>query len=190
MKKILCVWLLCLLLMLGCALPSNTRSIGSTTINTEADVIAALDTAEPGSPTADSIYDKIHTIEEHQHSAALVYPTGAAGVTATCGTAAAWTLGSFAEIVPVSTIGDVFDVHFVNIEAVSAAAIYEIVLYATTTEIARIRFTAVGTPNNITFPSIPIQTANIAADTQIQAKVMSSTGNADTVTISIHYHIY
>ena len=133
---------------------------------------------------------RVHILEEHFHSAKLVYPTGAAGVTLTCGDAAAWTLGSFTEIVPANTIAKPFDIHFVEIEAVSTAATYEVVLYAVETEIGRFRFTAAGTPNNIVFVPRPFQCGQQPKNTQIQAKIMSSSGNANTSTISVEYHTY
>jgi hypothetical protein len=133
--------------------------------------------------------DNIQIIEEHLHGSSNVYPTLAAGVTVTS-SAVADTLGNYAEIVPASTITSDFDIHFINIEAVSAAATYELVLYDTTTEIGRIRFTAVGTPNNITFPTRPLITPVVAKNKQIQAKLASDNAVADTATISIEYHTY
>lgn len=164
--------------------------IGSQVHNVETNVIAVLNTAEPGVRTSSSPYDILHIVEEHQHSPAKVWPTGAAGVTLTCGDAAAWTLGAFVEVVPASSIGDDFDIHFVSIEGVSVEATFELVLYAVEVEIGRIRFTTVGVANNVTLPTLPIQGTIQAADTQIKAKIMSNSGNADTATISVYYHEY
>jgi len=144
--------------------------------------------AIPSSPTTDSPFYALHTIEEHLHSASKVYPTGAGGVTVTSG--GQWTLGNYAQVVPINTITSPFDIHFVNIEGANDDTTYELVLYAATTEIGRIRFTTVDIANARMFPSIPMQTPVIAANSQIQAKVMSSTVGADTVTISLYYHIY
>lgn len=134
-------------------------------------------------------YDRIITINEHFHSAQNVYPTGAAGITIT-GAAGAWTLGDYAEIVPVNTITSDFDLHWINIEAVSAAGIYEIVLYAATTEIGRKRSAILGTPANIIVPPMRVQTEIIDKNTQIQAKVMNAAGGSETITISLDYHVY
>lgn len=136
-----------------------------------------------------TIWDKVEVIEEHIHKEQKVYPTLAAGVTITS-SASADTLGNYAEIVPINTITEDFDIHFVNIEAVSAAATYELVLYVETTEIARLRFTAVGTPNNFTFPFRPLTCPVLAKNSQIQAKLSSDNAVADTATISIEYHLY
>lgn len=132
--------------------------------------------------------DLIEIIEDHLHKPSLVYPTGAAGTTVTCGDAAAWTLGDYAQIIPASTVGDEFDIHHLNVESASANTTYELVLYATTTEIGRIRFTKAATIAAV--GSHPIQTPVVAADTQIQAKVMSATGSDDAVVVSLYYHVY
>lgn len=138
----------------------------------------------------ETAYDKAKVGDEHFHSASKVYPTGAAGVGVTSASGA-WTLGSFAEIVPVDTISGDFDIHWVNIEGVSADGIYEIVLYAATTEIGRMRFTATDIANATFLAERKMQTEIQLKNTQIQAKVMTDNGGQqDTVTISLHYHTY
>ena len=137
----------------------------------------------------DSLYGKIETLTDHIHSTTKVYPTLANGVTVTGD--AAWTLGAFVEIVPVNTITSDFDIHFIDIEDISANDVYELVLYkglgGSEIEIGRIRFTKdavqAGTVNQ------PFQTELIAANERISAKVASSSGS-DNVTISIRYHTY
>lgn len=133
--------------------------------------------------------DKIHVLEEHAHAPQLVYPTGASGVLVT-GAAGAWTLGSFIEIVPVDTIADDFDIHWVNVEGVSASGLYELVLYQATVEICRTRFSVLGTPANVIIPAIRVQTLLLAKNSQIQAKIMNAVGGSESVTISLEYHLY
>lgn len=157
--------------------------------STQGALIQALDVAEPSSRTTDSPYDKLHNTCDHLHSSAKIYPTLAAGVTVT-GAVGAWTLGSYAEIVPASTITDAFDVHWIVVESVSASGIYELVLYAATTEIGRVRFSVVDTAQGSTISPIPFICPIQAANTQIQAKVASSSGGSDTIDISIFYHTY
>lgn len=137
----------------------------------------------------ESASDMIKVTEEHFHSVSKTYPTLASAVTVTGG-AGAWALGSFAEIVPASTITKDFDIHFLNVEAGSADDEYELVLYQSTTEIARVRFKVDTSVFGGALPAIPIQTPIIPKNSQIQAKVASSGGGADTVDISIHYHEY
>jgi hypothetical protein len=153
--------------------------------------IEALNTAEPSNRAQTSIYDRLHNASEHIHKESKVYPTATNGVTVTASTTA-WVLGAYAEIVPASGIGSDFDIHFVELEGVSDPGLYELVLYAATTEIGRIRFKVAGTPNNLTFQARPFMSPIISADTQIQAKLMTDTGNdpADTCEISIQYHTY
>jgi hypothetical protein len=133
--------------------------------------------------------DSVRIIDEHFHSAQKVYPTGTGGVTVT-GAAGAWTLGDFAEVVPVSTITEDFDLHWVNVEAISASGIYEIVFYQATTEIARKRFPVLGTPANLIMPPLRLQTVIIPANAQIQAKIMNAAGGGESATISLDYHLY
>ncbi len=137
--------------------------------------------------STDSIAGRVHAAEEHIHSAGKVHPTGAAGTLVTA-TATPWTLGGFAEVVPGSTIGSPFDIHFINFEAMSASTTYELVLYNATTEIARVRVSRTATQDKK--DGVPVTMAIQAADSQIQAKVMSASGNADTVNISLSYHLY
>ena len=137
-----------------------------------------------------TIADRVHIIAEHVHTPAKCYPTGAAGVTVTEDAATPWTLGAFAEVVPVSTITKVFDIHYLVMEAISAAGTYEIVLYAATTEIGRIRVTSLNVPASNTLANIPFQCELQPANTQIQAKVMSDNGSSENVTISVFYHEY
>lgn len=133
-----------------------------------------------------------HTTDEHQHSVGEVIPSGQAGVTLTAGDANPWTLGGFEVVAATNAITDEFDIHFVVVEAMSANATYEIVLYsgADASEVEIARFRIVRVTNQVKSAMIPIQTLIITANTQIKAKVMSSTGNLDTTTISLQYHTY
>ena len=120
----------------------------------------------------------------------LVYPTGAAGVTVTTD-ADAWVLGGFTEIVPINTITKDFDIHFVNIEGISAAGTYELLFYAAEVFLSCERFTVVGTPANRIYIPRNIITPLTVANSQIQAKVMSdNAASEDTCTLSVAYHVY
>jgi hypothetical protein len=123
---------------------------------------------------------------QHLHSQGYVYPTGAAGVDVTAN-AAAWTLGAFAEIVPINTITKAFDIHAIYLESISANDTYELVLYAATTEASRIKIIRI--TNSGLLLTLPIQTAVLPPNTQIQAKLMNSAGSG-VVKISVGYHQY
>ena len=141
----------------------------------------------------DSIYAILHMLSEHTQKASSVWPTGAAGKLVATAFNSAWTLGAFTEIAAANAITSAFDIHFLNLETVSGAGVFELVLYAVEAEIARFRFAILGTPNNLKLNSMPIQTVIVPANTQIQAKLMCSNSTADpgdTVTISFAYHTY
>ncbi len=139
-----------------------------------------------------SITGQIHELIEHTHKEAMAIPSGAAGVVVTAGDSEAWDLGSFAVMAATNAIGEDFDIHFVVVEVMTATATYEIVLYAgadgAEVEIGRVRVVRV--TNQVRSAHLAIQTPLIPANTQIKAKVMSSTGALDALTLSLFYHEY
>jgi len=84
--------------------------------------------------------DKLDVIEEHLHSISCAYPSLAAGVSITSG--GVWTLGAFTELIPVDTITEDFDLHWLIIETVTDDEMYELVFYNVTTEISRVRWSS------------------------------------------------
>jgi hypothetical protein len=140
---------------------------------------------QEGSTAANA--DHLHRLADHVHGIGRVYPTLAAGVVVT-GAAGAWTLGNAATIVAGSTITDPYDIHWINIEAISAVDVYELVLYADAVECARVRFaktaTLEGTQN--VFCMTPVLAANAA----LTAKVANGGGGTESCTISVSYHTY
>ena len=139
--------------------------------------------------TGDTVCARVHAINDHIHSPSKVYPTLAAGVTVTAD-AASWTLGSFTEVVPADTIASVFDIHWVSLEGISANGVYELVLYYGDTDIecGRDRFTK--NANLDSTLNVPMQTPLIPANSKIRAKLASDNAVADTVDISLFYHVY
>ncbi len=131
----------------------------------------------------------LHYAEEHIHSASKCYPTLANGEQVQ-GAAGGWALGNFKEIVPVNTIANEFDIHYIVVEAASVADVYEIVLYAATTEIGRVRVAFIDIANSQSLPSVPFQCDVLPKNTQIQAKCASKAGGSKTIDISLHYHTY
>lgn len=139
-----------------------------------------------------SMAGQIHELIEHTHKVAKTIPSGAAGVVVTAGDSEAWDLGSFAVMAATNAIDEDFDIHFIVVEVMSANATYEIVLYAgadgAEVEIGRVRVVRV--TNQVRSSHLAIQTPIIPANTQIKAKVMSSTGSTDAVTLTLFYHEY
>lgn len=130
----------------------------------------------------------ITDIDEHIHGPQLAYPTLANGVTVTGG--AAWTLGNYAEIVPINTITSAFCIEYLYVEDVSADDTYELVLYQTTTEVGRARFTRdVAAASTEPLIGIPFHTDLIPANSQVQAKIASSSGG-DNAVVSIAYQLH
>ncbi len=135
---------------------------------------------------SDSLSGHAHNTNDHFHKACQVYPTLANGV-AVAGAGGVWTLGAFVEIVPITTITEKFDIHWISIEALDDNTVYEIVLYAVEVEIGRVRVTK--NANLDGTMNIPFQCALQAANAQIQAKCASAAGNS-VATISLYYHTY
>lgn len=133
--------------------------------------------------------NRVEVINQHLHNTSLVYPTLANGVTVSAPDTA-WTLGNPVEIIPANTIINAFDIHFIEVEACSAADVYEIVLYSgeniALIEIGRAR-TAKQT-TNAGATSVPICCQIQPANTRIAAKLACKTA-LRTLTISLAYHI-
>ena len=138
-----------------------------------------------------TMFDYVHTLSEHVHNISKVYPTLVVGKDVLAGAAGPpWVLGNFVEIVPINTIASPFDIHWLVIEAITSDAIYELVLYAATTEISRVRFAGqAGLAGTVSFSPIPMLMDIQLPNTQIQAKLACSAG-AETATISVLYHTY
>lgn len=139
-----------------------------------------------------SIYALLHEMNDHLHTPSKVYPTLADGVVVTAG--AAWTLGAFAEIVPINTITSDFDIHHISIESLSANEVYELALYYGPTDIECGRTRITKNANQDGTMNIPILTSTVEhkplpANSRIRAK-LATAGGTDTATISIFYHPY
>lgn len=138
-----------------------------------------------------SIYSRAYIQDIHTHAAQKVYPTLANGVTLTGGVGA-WALGEFAEVIPVNTVTSPFDIHFLNIGAVSATDTYEMVLFSglagAEVEIGRARVVRTAAQSG-TAP-VPFQCSVLPANTRISSKVASASGGGDTLVFSAFYHTY
>ena len=129
---------------------------------------------------------EVASVEEHLHAQARVYPTLAAGALVAA-PAGAWTLGDEVEIIPVGAIASNFSLTFLNIEAVSANDVFEIVIY-NDAELARQRVSKISNQTGV--PSVPITSIVQPAGTRISARVACGLGGASTVRLSLCYHIH
>lgn len=142
-------------------------------------------------PHSNTTAGRVEIIDDHTHMSQFVYPNLADGVVVT-GAAGAWTLGALVEVIPVNTITDPFDIHWINVEAASAVDTYVIVLYygagGAETEWGRTRFTKSAVLD--IQAGVPFQCPIVPKNTRIAAAVANSAGGAETVTISVMGHPY
>lgn len=166
----------------------NAQNISSVAVSTSS-ISTAIGTSADSSATS-SISGRTLSLQEHTHSASQVYPTLAGGVVVTA-SATIWTLGSIVNVIPANTIVKSFDIHGVTIEAFSANVVYELVLYSDSggvNEIGRIRIVRASAAGG--YPEQPFQDIPLPANNGVWAKVASSTAAANTITISLRYHLY
>ncbi len=133
-----------------------------------------------------TVYGFLRDLHEESHSAQFIYPNLADGTLVTAH-ADAWTLGNYAEVVPVNTITTEFHIHHVAICSTSANGSYVMVLYQATTEIGRFSFTRTDKKDDV--EGIDIYVPHSLANAQIQAKLASSNAaSEDTARVKIWYH--
>ncbi len=116
-----------------------------------------------------------------------VYPTLQSSITLTS-SATGWTLGAFAEVVPVNTILAPFALIGACISAASDSSnTYEIVFYAgdsgSEVEIGRTRLLKGAT--NV--PQYQLQSGVIPANTRISAKCANGGGSSATIAVALMY---
>lgn len=142
--------------------------------------------------SGDSLYSKIYIAEKHVHGACKVAPTLATGITVTATTGAgAWTLGAFSsDIIAAGAVADPFDIHYINIESLSANTTYELVLYygAGDTEAGRVRFSRLN--NNEAQNAVPFMSPLIPGGSRVRAKLATPADDGENCVISVYYHTY
>ena len=138
-----------------------------------------------------TVYGKVHTLEEHAHKEQMVYPMLANPITLTKAAGAWAAFPAPTEIVPVNTITDDFDIHFVTISNISANGSYDLELYmgAALAEVFIGAVTFVRTANKDQ-AALKEQTVIVPANSRISAALSSSNAAQDTADIKIEYHKY
>lgn len=149
-----------------------------------------LNMAAPAVLTVDSPYYHLHRGSDHFHSVGQVYPSLVDGIAVTAGAAGPpWELGVFVEIVPINTITEEFDIHFISVEGLNANDVYELHLFQGGSDVlvGQKRFTKNAVMDGIV--NVPFQTKVIPANARIRAKLASKAGGS-IATISIGWHPY
>ena len=133
-----------------------------------------------------TIFSNLNDVWEGEHHESKVWPELADAIIVTAH-ADSWVLGNYAEIAAANDISEKFHIHHLHIHAPSANGEYELVLYAATTEIARVTFTRTEKKDDI--EGLDIIAPHCVANTQIQARLASSNNaSADTLKLKFWYH--
>jgi len=130
----------------------------------------------------------LEILEDHAHKPSQVYPALADPVTLADG-GAAWTQGALTEIIPASTITDIFDIHFAFVSEPDANDDYQIDFYygASDTWLCNIAFSRSGVWSSSI--SLPVQSPRVAANSRIRAKLATGDGGR-TCKVKVYYHDY
>jgi hypothetical protein len=159
--------------------PNSTANV------TIADVIGnRLDTHASG-----SLYGRVQELYDYLNNERLCYPSLAAGASVVSANAD-WTYGSYAEVVPASTITSDYHIVAVSIEACDRNAVFQLELYkgASDDVVQAVRFAVEGGfyGNQI----YVLGSEEVDANSQVRARLASSNGAAEiaTVAISIVYY--
>lgn len=163
--------------------------------NTVADVVGNKTDTSQGKSAVDndaSLMNITKASYYHVHAPAKIYPDLADPVTITSGGGGAWELGAKTQVIPASTIGNPFDIHWVVMGNISAIDDYVLVLYkgaaASEVEIGRIGFVrdAIFAQEGNQPIQIPVQ----AADERISAALACGDGDGASCDIKLYYHEY
>ncbi len=138
----------------------------------------------------DSVRAILHILDEHTHNHQRVYPELADPITITSA-GGAWNLGTIVEIVPVNTITEPFDIHWIAFSSASATDDYEVKIYSglggAEVEIATTRTYKQATQAG-SAPS-PVLTNIMPANTRISA-ALATGGGGDNIGVTLLYHEY
>lgn len=148
------------------------------------DVIGNREDSNESTTVAGRVFDQW----EEMHQGQWVYPILAQGVLVTAANAA-WTLGSYATIIPANTIDQIFHIHHICICDASANGNYELRLYSG----VGVRLTIASfsrTDKKDDVEGIHLNTMHLSANSQVRAKLASSNVGLDTVRIKLWYHLH
>ena len=126
-------------------------------------------------------------VEEHIHSVQQVAPSTAIGILVTAG-AAPWDLGAESGTILTGPAAW-FDIHYIDIETISANGNYQLNIYANSVIKASVTFTKKSVTAD-DYVRCPVITPLLAAGSVITAKLGSLAGGAETCRVKVWYHQY
>jgi hypothetical protein len=130
---------------------------------------------------------RIRDLADHAHSVQQVYPDLGDAIEVTSA-ADAWTLGDAVTIIPVSTVALPFDIHYVDISAISGNDEYQLELYENGC-VMQVTFVKSATADPVR--PLRVQGCIIPANSAVTAKLANKTGaQTRTVNIKLWYHTY
>jgi hypothetical protein len=178
--------------MIGGKLPELVTAANNVTANrTMSDVTGNKDDANLSGPGMDSLYGIAGFMAYyHVHSPSKIYPELADPIVITAG-AGAWNLGSLVEIIDNTVKTEAFDIHFLNLGALSASDDYELRLYSGESglEVLWGACSFSRDTNQMRAAFVPIQGAPIPKNTRISAALASGSGS-NNVAAKIYTHEY
>ena len=131
--------------------------------------------------------------EHHEHSRSRVYPLDVGATKTLAAGTPANTFGSWAEIIPVTTVDFCYEVVGLVIEAANAATTYLIQLGfstaggsdPTTAQIMGERRLILGTPISKATELLDFYSQNCPANSKLWGRIKTASGNADQLEVSV-----
>jgi len=140
---------------------------------------------EDGANT-NTLQGRLEDVWQQSHTGQMVYPLLALGVLVTTHVDA-WTLGTYATLIPANAIISEFHIHHIAISSASANGEYELRFYRGTERLAIATFTRTDKKDDV--EGIDIAMPHSSANSQIRVKLASSNAaQQDTARIKVWYH--
>ena len=142
--------------------------------------------------STNSIFSFLNNAYDHVHGESFVYPDHASAIVLTS-SAAAWSeTGAIVEVIPAGALLRDFDIHWINIAAISTNAEIQIDIF-TGASGSEFRVAATRSQRNTNQSrenANRIQTPQISAGTRISCRLSDSSSGAITAAVSFEGHYY
>jgi hypothetical protein len=132
---------------------------------------------------------------KHIHNSSYTYPDDCSLIDAVS-SATANTFGNFAELIPANTVDVSFDIHWINVQGISANGTYILELHEVSADDLQVSEGFLGSisvsrQDNFTRSfQVYMQVPVIHANSRIGARVKKSGAGAGTVSFNVMYHDY